>query len=163
MTSFKSAAMTASFKSAVMTASLLAFGLGGITLASSAPFGAAGMGKLDAGSNVIKVDGPGGSGAPPTPGAAPGGTPPAQGQGNKPAGNQAKGGGVPAGKGGTGNNHNGRNGAVAAGVLGGIIGGIIATQPRQAEPVYEEDDEGPRYRCRYGSYIGRDGYRHCRH
>jgi hypothetical protein len=65
----------------------------------------------------------------------------------------------------------GRNGAAAAAVGIGIIGGLIAADAANrnsnAVGVYEDDDddvvyERPRVRCPYGSFIGRDGYRHCR-
>jgi hypothetical protein len=71
-----------------------------------------------------------------------------------------------------GGGHRGHGGRTAAGIAAGVglVGGLIAIEAaRQNNPpvgVYEADDdvyyEEPRMRCPYGSYIGRDGYRHCR-
>jgi hypothetical protein len=97
------------------------------------------------------------------------------GGGNRNAGGGNRGGNRNAGGGGGGNRHfsggghRGHGGRTAAGIAAGVglVGGLIAIEAaRQNGPVgvYEDDEEVyyEQPRCPYGSYIGRDGYRHCR-
>jgi hypothetical protein len=119
------------------------------------------------GNPKVKRNNAGGGGAAATGG---GGNRNAGGGGNR--GNRNAGGGGGGGRnfGGGGGHRGGRTAAgIAAGV--GLVGGLIAIEAaRQNNPpvgVYEADEdevyyEQPRMRCPYGSFIGRDGYRHCR-